>query len=312
VRAKRPRALASVLLAGLAAAAWICLAPEQLGGSMSYTETVGNSMAPRFHAGDLAVTRRASSYRVGDVVLYRSAVLQRTVLHRIVAVRRGRYFFKGDHNDFVDPGYVTRDGLVGKLWLHVPRAGLVLGWFRTPFVSAAVAGLVALLVVVGGGSPAPRTGRRREGGSTAPCDISQSRRNPALVRFGAPTLMLAAVVASVVAFTAGNSVPASYAGVSAKPVAPGQVAPSQCAGMVLDNQIVATGSTTTGGNQNDLIIGRNATGSMSLNGGAGADCLVAGGGAGTTNTIDGGGGNGDVCIGAPGATNTFSRCETTY
>src|SRR5262245_27590340 len=279
---------------------------------MSYTETVGNSMAPRFHAGDLAITRRASSYRVGDVVLYRSAVLRRPVLHRIVAIRHGRYFFRGDHNDFVDPGYVTRDGLMGKLWLHVPRAGLVLGWVRTPVVSAAVAGLVALLVVVGGGSPAPPSRRRREGGPAAPCDVPQSRRNPALVRFGAPTLMIVAVVASVVAFTAGNNVPASYAGVSARPVAPGQVAPSQCAGIALETQIVATGSTTTGGNQNDLILGRNATGSMTLNGGAGTDCLVAGGGAGTTNTIDGGGGNGDVCIGAPGAINTFSRCEKTY
>src|SRR5262245_12527421 len=211
---------------------------------MSYTETVGRSMAPRFHAGDLAVTRRASAYGVGDVVLYRSAVLRRPVLHRIVAIRHGRYFFKGDHNDFVDPGYVTRDGLVGKLWLHVPRAGLVLGWFRTPLVSAAVAGLVALLIVGVGASPAPRSARRRES-PAAPCDVPQSRRNPALVRFGAPTLMLAAVVASIAAFTAGNSVPASYAGVSAKPVVPGQVAPSQCAGIALDNQIVATGSTTT-------------------------------------------------------------------
>ena len=43
----------------------------------------------------------------------------------------------------------------------------------------------------------------------------------------------------------------------------------------------------------------------------GADCIVAGGGPGTTNTIDGGGG-GDVCIGAPGATNTFKNCSATY
>jgi Ca2+-binding RTX toxin-like protein len=53
-----------------------------------------------------------------------------------------------------------------------------------------------------------------------------------------------------------------------------------------------------------------AIGSQTLNGSSGNDCLVAGGGAGTTNTLQGGGGA-DVFIGARGAVNNYSGCETT-
>ncbi len=89
------------------AARLVLPAPEQLGGSTLYTATVGDSMEPLFHKGDLAVFRRASSYRVGDIVLYQSPVLHRPVLHRILVIQDGHYYFKGDNNDFVDPGYAT-------------------------------------------------------------------------------------------------------------------------------------------------------------------------------------------------------------
>ena len=53
---------------------------------------------------------------VGDIALYESPVLHRPVLHRIIVIQGPRYYFKGDNNDFVDPGYVTRDEILGKLW----------------------------------------------------------------------------------------------------------------------------------------------------------------------------------------------------
>jgi hypothetical protein len=107
------------------------------------------------------------------------------------------------------------------------------------------------------------------------------------------------------------TVPVSYAGASNKPVALGQVAPSQCAGITLANQITMTTNSTAGTAAADLIIGRNVAATVTINGGGQDDCLVAGGGAGTTNKFDGGPGTNDVCIGAPGATNTFKNCETT-
>src|SRR6188474_561050 len=123
MRTPRSRLPAGLVLAGLLAALWLFFAPPQLGGSTSFTATVGNSMEPMFHKGDLAVTRKSSSFKVGDVALYESPVFHRPVLHRIIVVQGGRYYFKGDNNEFVDPGYVSRADLLGTLWFRVPRAG---------------------------------------------------------------------------------------------------------------------------------------------------------------------------------------------
>jgi signal peptidase I len=89
-------------------------------------------MEPRFHTGDLAIVRPASNYRVGDIVAYHSSLLHVTVLHRIGAIRGNHYIFKGDNNNFVDPVQPSRTELLGKLWIHVPRGGIVLKAAHTP------------------------------------------------------------------------------------------------------------------------------------------------------------------------------------
>jgi hypothetical protein len=83
-------------------------------------------MAPRFHTGDLAVVRKAGHYGVGDVVAYRSAVLDTMVLHRIVAVTDGRFDTKGDNNSFIDIDHPSADEITGKLWVRAPEGGRVL------------------------------------------------------------------------------------------------------------------------------------------------------------------------------------------
>jgi signal peptidase I len=114
-----------VLYAGTA------LWPAALGGSATYVTTHGSSMEPSFHQGDLAIVRSANHYEVGDVVAYRSRTLKgTTVLHRIVAHGPGGYTFKGDNNSFEDPDHPTESDLVGKLWVHVPRGGRLLGALR--------------------------------------------------------------------------------------------------------------------------------------------------------------------------------------
>lgn len=124
-------------------------------------------MAPRFHAGDLAVVRRAGSYEVGQVVLYESPVFHRPVLHRILAIRGGHYFFRGDNNDFVDAGYATRGDLLGRLWFRVPRAGRVLTWMGKASHAALVAGGATVLLLLVGGRAASRGPRRRRRGRGA-------------------------------------------------------------------------------------------------------------------------------------------------
>jgi signal peptidase I len=136
-------------LAALAAAWWF-LAPAQLGGATAFMTVDGTSMLPRLQPSELVLLRRAGDYRVGDVVGYRSTLLGRVVLHRIVAVHGGRYTFKGDNNSFTDPDHPTRGQLVGKLWFSVPRAGRAVPILHTPWVVAALAAVLVLVLGLGG------------------------------------------------------------------------------------------------------------------------------------------------------------------
>ena len=139
-------------------ALWMGVAPSGLGGSCSYSVTSGISMQPMIHKNDLALVRAQAEYHVGDVVLYDNQLLHKPVLHRIVLIQNGDYFFRGDNNDFVDPGYATRSELVGKLWVHVSGLGGVVAWLGAPVHAGLLAGATAALVVLAGGT---RRGRRR-------------------------------------------------------------------------------------------------------------------------------------------------------
>jgi signal peptidase I len=139
-------------------AAILAFVPATLEGNVTYVTTHGVSMLPRFHAGDLAVLTRTDTYKVGDVAGYESALLHTVVLHRIIAVNGGSYRFKGDHNNFVDPESPTRAQLIGKLWVRIPKGGVVLSWFGDPLHLVVLA--LAILALTGAGE-ASRVARRR-------------------------------------------------------------------------------------------------------------------------------------------------------
>ena len=164
MRSYRAKIAGVIVAAAVLFGVWTFFAPTKLGGTTTYSITDGVSMNPLLYKGDFAVIRSESSYRVGDVVLYESQVLHKPVLHRIILIQNGNYFFKGDNNDFVDPGYATRSELIGKLWFHVPHAGAVLGWFGAPAHAAVLAGIAAMAVVLTGAKTS-KGGRRRRGRS---------------------------------------------------------------------------------------------------------------------------------------------------
>jgi signal peptidase I len=143
----------------LVALAWWYLAPTQIGGSTEYVVTTGVSMQPRFHGGDLAIVRPANTYRVGEIVAYRSTMLHVTVLHRIIGRDGDRYVFKGDSNNFIDPTRPTLAQLLGALWLRVPHGGVVLKFVHTPVVAAVLCSGLGLLLLFGLGEK--RQGHRR-------------------------------------------------------------------------------------------------------------------------------------------------------
>jgi Ca2+-binding RTX toxin-like protein len=119
--------------------------------------------------------------------------------------------------------------------------------------------------------------------------------------------VLAAAVGLIVlfsashAFTAANTVPASYAGEQQFTIDANALAPPECAPIKNLTAIVTNG---VGSAANELVLG--TAGADSLNGKGGNDCILGGGG---NDKINGGAGNKDVCIGGPG-TDTFSNCET--
>ena len=126
------------------------LAPAQVGGGTSYAIIVGSSMEPKLHRGDLAVVRRQSAYRAGDVVLYDSRELGTKVLHRIVRADDGHFVLKGDNNDFLDAEHPTQEQILGRLWVSAPAVGRVTEWLREPLHSALLVGLVTLIALGGG------------------------------------------------------------------------------------------------------------------------------------------------------------------
>jgi signal peptidase len=125
--------------------------------------------------------------------------------------------------------------------------------------------------------------------------------------------LLIAALTVVTGFTASNTVPVTYAGKSLQTVTDDQLAPVQCRSISLTSTIVMSSAATsvTGTGSNELILGVNRHGMVNYNGNGGDDCIVAGGGSGTATILDGGSGT-DICIGAPGAANTFKNCEHSY
>jgi signal peptidase len=138
-------------------AAWWFLAPPPLGGSTTLVTIDGTSMLPRYSPSDLVALRPTEQYRVGDVVGYRSTLLGRVVMHRIVGETNGHYVVKGDNNGFVDPDRPADGDIVGLARVRIPSAGSVVAWLQLPAALAVLAGVLALVVGLG---VTPRTGAR--------------------------------------------------------------------------------------------------------------------------------------------------------
>ena len=158
---RRRRIAALVVVLAVLGAGWFFLAPPSIGGQTSYVVTDGISMHPRIHSGDLALVRPVGTYHVGDIAAYRSPSLHLTVLHRIVAITRdGGYRFKGDNNSWIDPGDISRDRIIGKMWVMAPGLGGWLQRLRSPGLMTGMA-VVAALLLFGGGAQVRRRRRGR-------------------------------------------------------------------------------------------------------------------------------------------------------
>jgi signal peptidase len=190
------RTLGALAAALLIAAGWWFLAPAQLGGGTGYVVVKGNSMEPALREGDLVVTRRASGYAAGDVVLYEAQTLGGApVLHRIVGAEGGTYTTRGDNRDKDDPDRFTSDAVRGALWFSVPAVGAPLDWLGRPIPLAALIFACVFVGLVGG----RRVSRRRAGRASPPVHVTRVESSDGAVRplaAVAGTVLVAALAAT--------------------------------------------------------------------------------------------------------------------
>jgi len=128
---------------------WIAFAPVSLGGKTSYVIVNGISMEPGFHLGDLTIIRKVSDYQIGDVVTYHDSRMQAFVIHRIISIDQDRFVLKGDNNSWVDAYYPTREEIIGKLWIYIPKIGKLFKWLRAPLHMALTLGLLGGVLMSG-------------------------------------------------------------------------------------------------------------------------------------------------------------------
>src|SRR4051794_37365402 len=137
---------------------------------ISYVVTNGVSMHPVYYAGDLVIVARSSSYQQGDIVAYHGgAGLHTEVLHRIVGGDAGGYVFKGDNNQSVDPLRPTKDQLIGRAVVHIPKVGAIL---ESPIARGLV--LLTVLGLLGALFVSPRSKR-----PAADPSVARPARRPA-------------------------------------------------------------------------------------------------------------------------------------
>lgn len=145
-------------------------------------------MEPRLHSGDLVITRARSHYAVGDAVLYRSAVQNGDVYHRIVAIEAGQYSFRGDNRSQNDPETLGENDIRGTQWVTIPRVGPALAWGAEPVHLAILVFLLVFSMLFVGRA----ISRRRRPRDSVPAP-------PALEPRGASTALTAAARALTIA-----------------------------------------------------------------------------------------------------------------
>jgi signal peptidase I len=190
------RILGLVVVVALGAAWAFTFRPQSLGGPAGWVMVRGVSMNPKYHTGDLVITRPRATYRKGDIVAYRvpkgDVGAGVVVIHRIIggSARTG-YVMQGDNNPRADEWRPKRRDIVGAAWVLAPQMGKMLAFLHAPVPLASLAAgiAVAMVLVPGGPSEDEREDEHDEGSGDGGADEIPVPRAwvPPLVDVGAPT-----------------------------------------------------------------------------------------------------------------------------
>jgi signal peptidase I len=114
------------------------------------------SMAPDLQPGDVIVVKPITpeNAQVKDVITYRNSN-NTLITHRIVdrVEKHDQLFFqtKGDANNVKDDGLVSSNQLVGSLLFHIPKAGYVANFIKSPMGIVLFIVIGACMLIMGNG-----------------------------------------------------------------------------------------------------------------------------------------------------------------
>ncbi len=114
------------------------------------TNSMAGDEADSFEGNDMVFTMARGEYAENDIVMIQYPGY--SVTHRIIEdLGDGTYVTKGDANNAADLETVSKDNIVGRVFLTIPDVGWVLAWFSTStgrFVLIMALALVILLPMV--------------------------------------------------------------------------------------------------------------------------------------------------------------------
>ena len=96
---------------------------------MGMSVVLSGSMEPTLSVDALVFVKKADHYEVGDVVVYQDG--HALVIHRLISIDGDQAVTKGDHNNVAD-NPISVSAIKGKMVGHIPLAGAVVRFFKTP------------------------------------------------------------------------------------------------------------------------------------------------------------------------------------
>lgn len=145
----RLRAIFAIVTLAVAFVWWLTIAPQAIGGPLTYAIVSGESMEPDLQDGDLFVARAQPDYAVGDSIVY--TVYGGYVVHEILEQVALGYKTQGINNPYPDSWIVRNENVLGKQVAIVPGVGTTLVFLRANplalgFAAATLAALLLLEV----------------------------------------------------------------------------------------------------------------------------------------------------------------------
>lgn len=121
-------------------------------GGIKILAVLSGSMEPTIHTGSIVIVRPHATYRMGDVVTFKSIGTKNiSITHRVVEMRVDRgepsYVTKGDANNAADTRVILQKEVIGSVIFSIPYLGYAIEVARKPYGFLALIIIPALIIV---------------------------------------------------------------------------------------------------------------------------------------------------------------------